>query len=373
MTMNTRTTAIFLMLFLGLALAACAQDEPAPPATTAPTQTPTVTASPRPTLTPAPTPTPTPELRPLATGGCCVQPSWSPDSRQVLFIDRPSADGPAGIYALDIITGAIKSPQLIGRIGIYSADRSLVAYPGNSGTIVERPATGDQWTLGNVGQVTFAPDNLRLAWTDDPDTTSPYDRRRSDIYVANLDGTGATRIARVYGGGLAGWLPGGSRIMVQGRPSLGVQERTLTVFDLATGSATHLVTAERISGVSASKDASWVAYYIAFDEAKSRSGIWVQRTDGSGARKLELWGAYQWRDDSHLLVIPMRKPGEVAFEIWEVDAASGASRKLTDASTTPLQVLNGDWRVSPDGRYIVYVSSVDRNLWLLSLPPASGQ
>ena len=161
--------------------------------------------------------------------------------------------------------------------------------------------------------------------------------------------------------------------MVQGRPSLGVQERTLTVFDLATGSATHLVTAERISGASASRDGSWVAYYITFNEDQSRSGIWLQRTDGSEARKLELWGAYQWRDDSHLLVIPMRKPGEAAFEVWEVDAASGATRKLTGASTTPLLILNGDWRVSPDGRYVVYVNSADRNLWLLSLPPASGQ
>lgn len=373
MTMNTRTTTLFLMLFLGLTLVACAQDEPAPPATTAPTQTPTVTASPRPTLTPTPTPTPMPALRPLTTGGCCVQPGWSPDSRQVLFIDKPSAGDPAGIYAVDVITGVNKPPRMIGRIGTYSADRSLVAYPGDSGTIVERPSTGDRWTLGNVGQVTFAPDNLRLAWTDSPDTTSPFDRRRSDVYVANLDGSGSSRIARVYGGGLAGWLPGGSRIMYQGRPSLDVRERTLTVLDLATGAATNLVTAERISGASASKDGRWVAYYITFNTDSSRSGIWVQRTDGSEARKLDLWGAYQWRDDSHLLVIPMRKPGEAAFEVWEVDAASGAGRKLTDASTTPLQVLNGDWRVSPDGRYVVYVSSVDRNLWLLSLPPASGQ
>jgi Tol biopolymer transport system component len=57
-----------------------------------------------------------------------------------------------------------------------------------------------------------------------------------------------------------------------------------------------------------------------------------------------------------------------AFEILEVDAATGKIRKLTEAAITPLQILNGDWRVSPDGRYIVYVNSVDRNLWLLKLP-----
>jgi Tol biopolymer transport system component len=35
---------------------------------------------------------------------------------------------------------------------------------------------------------------------------------------------------------------------------------------------------------------------------------------------------------------------------------------------TPLNILNGDWRVSPDGRYVVFVNSADRNLWLLELP-----
>jgi Tol biopolymer transport system component len=68
------------------------------------------------------------------------------------------------------------------------------------------------------------------------------------------------------------------------------------------------------------------------------------------------------------LVIPARASADRAFEILEVDAATGQIRKLTDAAITPLQILNGDWRVSPDGRYIVYVNSMDRNLWLLELP-----
>jgi Tol biopolymer transport system component len=158
------------------------------------------------------------------------------------------------------------------------------------------------------------------------------------------------------------------KLMYLGRPSLDVHERTLTVLDLTTNVTTTLLTVERLSGIIASNDGTWIAYNITFDADKSRNGIWVQRTDGSQARRLELWGAYQWRDDSHLLVIPMRKPGDQAFEVWQVDAASGKANKLTDSVVTPLQILNGDWRVSPDGRHIVYVNSMDRNLWLLTLP-----
>jgi Tol biopolymer transport system component len=216
--------------------------------------------------------------------------------------------------------------------------------------------------------IVFAPDNQHLAWDNDVDTTGPYDQRPSDVFVAGFDERKPVRVVRVYGGGLVGWLPGGMKLMYLGRPSLDVHERTLTVLDLTTNVTTTLVTVERLSAITVSNEGTWIAYNITFDADSSRNGIWVQRTDGSQARRLEMWGAYQWRDDSHLLVIPMRKPGDPAFEVWQVDAASGKAEKLTDPVVTPLQILNGDWRVSPDGRYIVYVNSKDRNLWLLTLP-----
>lgn len=370
------------MLILGALMAACAQVNPAPKPTAvlavASTNTPipTPTSRPNPTATslPTPTATATPALKQLTTGGCCVQPAWSPDSRQVLFIDKPSANQPVGLYAVDVITGALQPPQRVGPVAVYSQDRSLIAYLDKQKTVIEKLGTGEKWVIPNDGKsVSIAPDNQRLAWTDSEDSnTIPFDQRRSDVYIARVDGAEATRVIRLYGGGFAGWLPG-AKILVSGRPSLNVRERTLSVLDLATRSSVNLITAERISGVSASNQGTWIAYYITFDADKSRNGIWIQRTDGSPPRKLNLWGAYQWRDDSHLLVIPMRDSSDRAFEVWEIDAATGTTRKLTEATTTPLQILNGDWRVSPDGRYIVYVNSADRNLWLLALQAKNSQ
>jgi len=285
-----------------------------------------------------------------------------------LFIDKPSDSASAGIYAVDIFTGAQKPPQWSGRVGIYSPDRSLIEYTDNFATVIEKLSTGEKWAVPGQVPVDFAPDNQHLAWDNDPDITGPYDQRPSDLYVADINARKPTRITRVYGGGLVGWLPRGLKLMYLGRPSLDVRERTLTVLDLTTNVTTTLVSAERLSGMSVSKDGTWLAYYITFDADKSRNGIWVQRTDGSQARRLEMFGAYQWRDDAHLLVIPMRASSDKPFEVWEVETASGASRRLTDAATPPLQILNGDWRVSLDGRYIVYVNSADRNVWLLTLP-----
>jgi Tol biopolymer transport system component len=372
---------LLTLVLSSLLLVACARTVPParPLAATTPTSTPTTasTATPWPTSTPLPTPmptaTPTPQLTQLTTGGCCVNPGWSPDSRQVLFIDKPSENDLVGIYAVDIFTGAKKSPQWSGRVGIYSPDRSLIEYTANFETVIEKLDTGEKWAIPGQVPVDFAPDNQHVAWDNDVDTTGPYDQRPSDLYVADVNTRKPVRITRVYGGGLIGWLPSGLKLMYQGRPSLDVRERTLTVLDLTTNVTTTLVSAERLAGMSVSKDGTWLAYYITFDADKSRNGLWVQRTDGSQRRKLDMWGAYQWRDDSRLLVIPMRASSDTAFEVWEVDAASGRQRKLTDAATTPLQILNGDWRVSPDGRYVVYVNSVDRNLWLLTLPAVGGQ
>ena len=370
---NLRGLLGFIFILFTSVIASCAQAKPTPAPAVIPTQRPLPTAtstprpSPTPTLVPSPTATPTPELKQLTTGGCCVLPAWSPDSRQVLFIDKPSANDAAGVYAVDIAAGAQKPPQRSGPVAVYSEDRSLITYLDQGRTIVEKLSSGERWVMPNNYQVAFSPDNQHLAWEDSQENSNiPYDQRRSDVYIATISGTNPTRIARVYGGGAVGWLPDSSKMLLSGRPSLDVHERTLSVLDLNTKASVNLVTAERISGVSLSKDGSWIAYYIAFDADKSRNGIWIQRTDGTSARKIELWGAYQWRDDGRLLVIPARASAERAFEVLEVDAATGKIRKLTDATVTPLSILNGDWRVSPDGRYIVYVNSVDRNLWLLT-------
>ncbi len=366
-----RLERIVSLALIGLIfLAACGQSNPAPLATTAPAIAATDAPAPQPTDTPRPTPTitPTPELKQLTTDGCCVMPSWSPDSKQVLFIDKPNEDAPAGIYAVDIASGASRLPQRVGRVGLYSPDRSLAAFAEGANTLVEKISTGQSWAIPNQGQsLDFAPDDRHIAWAIEA-ISGPYDQRQSDIYVANIDGTDVTKAARLYGADIVGWLPKGLNLVFLGRPSLATHDRTLTVLDLASNTAADLVTAERIQGVSISNGGTWIAYFISFNDDRTRNGLWLQRTDSSDVKRIDQWGAYQWRDDSHLLVIPMRASSDTAFEVYEVDAETGVMRKLTTASVTPLNILNGDWRVSPDGKYLVFVNRSDRNLWLLKLP-----
>jgi Tol biopolymer transport system component len=139
----------------------------------------------------------------------------------------------------------------------------------------------------------------------------------------------------------------------------------------------ELARAERLRSPSLSPSGAWVAYYVTFAADPTQNGLWLARTDGSQRRPIspERFGAYQWRpcpggcspEDERLLIVPF-KPDAVFHELWELDAATGEARQLTDPAITPFKIANGDWRVSPDGRYVAFVESSDRNIWVIELP-----
>jgi hypothetical protein len=374
----------------------------APQPTLPPTSTPTATALPSPTPTYTPTPTPLPVLRRLTQYGCCTQPYWSPDSRQVLFIDKPGANLPTGIWALDVDQVQPTPELLTERIAFYTPDLTLRTELSEDSTVIERlsnplspttplsgsinipsdssPNSGTEsasdtdasstvaWEVPSEGQpVSVSPSQTRIAWQKSDDDL-PSERRTAEIWVADLDGTTPRMVATLPRGGFSGWISD-EVILLSGRESLQAQEQVLFALTLADGSTTELARGKRIRGDLLSPDGAWLAYFVALDEDPGENGVWLVRTDGSERRKLprDLFGAYQWRDAHRLLIIPFR-PRADSHEIWEFDARIGQARRLTDPQLTPFKVANGDWTVSPDGGHVAFVESRDRNIWLLRLP-----
>ncbi len=359
---------------------------PAPPVYIAPALTPTLRAEPQaeaplpaalgPNLAPPPAPDAAPMLRQLTQGGCCTKPFWSPDARQVLFIDRPAADEPVGTWGVDVMASAAKSQLVTGRIALYSRDMAFVIEPDRDTTTIEQltaPLTGTtaaRWTVPVGGhQVEISPGHVRIAWTAGNDALLPEPERQvNQIWVANLDGSSARSIMTLPRGGVSGWISD-DVLLLSGRESLQAREQVYWAFSLTTGQKIELARGERLRGGLLSPDGAWLAYLVTLDKDQSNNGLWVIRTDGSARRRLDpsLFGAFQWRDDHRLLVIPFQ-PDAASHDLMEFDVNTGQVGRLTDPNETPLKIANGDWAVSPDGRYLVFLGSQDHNLWLLTLP-----
>ena len=337
-----------------------------------------------PELTPTPivlqaTGTPAPSspatIRQLTRGGCCVRPFFTPDGGQVLFIDKPAEDGPVGVYGLDLTTvesPAADQPELVYEtIGFRSPDHQLVALPdADDGRLMRftDEATGQTWTVNTLGNwPIFSADGRLILWNA-TDQSGPYDERPTDVWLANVDGTEARRLLTIYGGSASGWFPNGERILLTGREEKIGEEETMVVLSLTDGATVELAREDRLRNGSISPGGSWVVYLTTFTGDAERDGLWAVRADGSVQQKLPFFGPHRWLDDDQLIFIPTRSSPDEGFALWKMNLQTGQTTRLTDPETMPLQIEGGDWELSPNGKHVVFVSAVDQNLWLVTLP-----
>jgi len=211
--------------------------------------------------------------------------------------------------------------------------------------------------------VQLSPDRTRLVWAESRDTFR-IENRVTNIMLANIDGSDATRVTQLLRGGVSGWLDD-THLLLNGRKSRDTEDSTLLVYNLADGSETEIVQAERLRLTAPSRDGSWLAYAIVNDEDPERNGVWVVRTDGTDLRKMPFFGAVQWRDDTHLIYTPFELDMPT-HSFYEYDVETGATRRLTPEDQ-PFKIASGDWAVSPDGEKIVFVNAADNSLWVWQL------
>jgi hypothetical protein len=301
----------------------------------------------------------------LSQGGCCPYAGWSSDSEWILFLDGKSDEVVPGLYSLSRDGG--KASLLTSRYGVFSEDWSLVAYPDEGQVYVERWADGTRWSIPSNGRrIYFSKDNSRVAWEYGSQSIQSPDRRQTQIWISALNGEGARELVTIHGGDFVGWVGGSEAILVTGRLSP-PDPAGIWKIDTATGMGRLLFEAEKTRSLSISPSGEWIAFIIAFEGNPTRNGIWVLKTDGSFVDRLPVFGTYRWRADGQLLIMPLDL--DVPFpDIYQFDLENAQSWKLLDQATIQLPIANNDWSISPDGRWLRYLSSEDRNLWILALP-----
>jgi Tol biopolymer transport system component len=306
----------------------------------------------------------------LTQGGCCVQPFFSPDGTRVLYLDRPSPDAPVGIWGV-ATDRALAPPELFSqRLGPFSRDLSLAISLEGGHTVVERLADGQRWTVNNGGrQVSFSPDATRMVWSVQEEAGG-FDVRRSEIWLANVDGSEARRLAVRFGGGALAWFPDSQRLLVGGKAKRADPQTMLGILNLADGTIRDLIPVERLRSATLSPDGRWLAYYVAQARDSAQNGMYLLDLEAPVAqpRRLDFFGAYRWRDSGRLLYVPLQ-PGAPSNALWQFDVNTGQAEQLIAPSAdSPFKIANGDWDVSPDGRRIAFLSARDRNIWLVNLP-----
>lgn len=304
----------------------------------------------------------------LTDAGCCSHPVWSPDSARIAFLDKPSIDRPAGVYAVSAQGGG--ESLVFQRPALLSSDWRLAAYSQDGQTVVMRLADGERWIIPNEGRaVRFSPSGASLAWIVASKGASFPDRRQQTIWLAHFDGTHARASVTITGGGLIGWDDDEQALLIAGRVT-GAGKTGIWSIDLASGRKTLLHAADGIMDPLLSPDGRWLAFTVALQPDPGQNGLWLMRSDGSVTLKVTPFGAYRWRSKNRLLLIPLDTADHGAA-LWEVDASEGSARQLTQPEDVSLPIANNDWAPAPDGNSLIYVSSIDRAVWKVPLPQES--
>jgi hypothetical protein len=301
----------------------------------------------------------------LTKGGCCSYAGWSADSEWILYLDGENDEISPGLYSIPRNGGFTR--RLTERYGVFSQDWSHVAYPENGQVFVERWADGTRWVIPSNGRaISISPDLTNVAWEFGSQSIQSPDRRQSQIWIAKTNGEDARELITVHGGEFHGWVGGRDAILITGRLAPHTPAGIWRV-DTSTGAALLLFEVEKPRSISLSPSGEWFAFIIAFEQDTRRNGIWVMKTDGSLTKRLLGFGAYRWRDDGQLLLIPLDLEAEHPG-LYQIDIESRRIWRLIDPALVSLDIVNNDWSVSPDGNWLLYQSSEGRNLWIMELP-----
>ena len=315
----------------------------------------------------------------LTADGCCVQPSWRPDSKAMIYLDRDPRLNRTGMYVVPIDEMDENIPLFSSVIASYSPDYAYRALPTTDAVALDHISWHDdfdngaeptiirRWLLpAGADHVQVSPDETTAVWQQiDPGTA--IERWVAQVWAVDLESDTRRYLGSVSRGSVVGWISNES-LLLSTRPGLESSDQTLCALSLTTFVCSEIVTAKGLRDPRISSGGEWIAYFTAFNESPQDNGIWIASADGNERRRLPPWmfGAYAWRDNTNLLVIPMRSTS--AFqEFWQVNVEK---RIVTPISGYDMafKIANSDWSISPDGRHIAFVESSSRSISVMSLP-----
>jgi hypothetical protein len=314
--------------------------------------------------------------RQITSGDCCTQPYWSPDSNQVRFVDQPAPDESLGIWGVNLAADD-PTPELVTeRLGIYSPDGSLIAYPDRDKgvAVVERLEDGRQWEFDTQEHgISFTPDSRGVIWTA-YDEDAPRDSREERLWLADLEGGDPKVVFSGRRTDPVAWLSDHELLMEEG--FAGTSDVRLFRYSLQDGPQAEVMEGPRMRGLAFSPNRRYLVYYVQLEAETEKNGVWLVDLGASNPTPLRLpfFGTYRWRGNYRLIYVPF-EPGAPSHNFYEYHVLSKRARLLFPEGTD-LTIANNDWQVSPDGRKIALAASRDRALdgiWVLNIDQVDSE
>lgn len=267
-------------------------------------------------------------------------------------------------------------PQPIGTAPhrYYSPDGLWEIVQIDGRTRVVNRGTGEWREIATGGAYPqFSPSSARLLWHRHPADNIPGGiPPLTEVWVANVDGTGRTLLGTQQGGAVY-WLDEGRVLAVE--PVGRTQTFKMAIWEIATRQKTPLAEVKNLRGVQVAPGGAIVLFYAPFQDDPARSGLYGMLTKaGAQPVLLPFFSSYRWRDSKTILYLrygadahPILSLTGGQMLLASYDVTTGEDRILTDPAQ-PFRIANDDWHVSPDGRHVVFWNADDSALWLISLP-----
>jgi len=290
------------------------------------------------------------------------QPVWSPDGRRLAFVWDLS--GVQNIWLIDTAAAPPSAPRQVTAFDTGPVDNLFWSHDGGTlyfvrdGDLWQAPPEGGRatpvWTTPVLeNQVVLSPDGTHVAFVRGGGAGLPdWQRTEGDLWVRSMADGRETRLTRDIGvvTGPA-WSPDGSRL---------------------TFAVTKVTPHSEAPGYSGGK-----ILYTRVDHAPTTPAF-IPATGGAVTTLPSSPGwdsSPQWLDRARLLVHRVAEDNRTR-ELLVADVPSGQTRLLyreVDPTFWSLGFVAPDPNVSPDGRFVAFVS--DRDGWdqLYLVPTAGGE
>lgn len=302
-------------------------------------------------------------LRRIGYDQCCRDFWWHPTLADVLYTVDGVANQRAVIYEWSAQVGAPSVNNGPAPRPHLSPDATHESFYINGVPHVRDIATGIAYRIAQAPALpAFSTDNNRLMWLQRSAVAIPGESAPNvDVVISNADGSNSRTIYSQPGAD-ARWLDD-TRLLITRyqRPIM-----TMLVYDTTDDSTLVLGDWYRPSRISVAPGGHWLMFFLATQPDAADNGVYAVSTRNGEIKRMDWFGAWQWRDASSVYYVPFN-PDSETMQLMYHDIPTGTTRPLTDPQTQPFTIMDGVWQVSADGRIIAFHNAIDRNLWLMQI------